>query len=280
MSSNRLGAQERDAARLALVRESEHDMECDPSDPYVADAAGATTSVTRLTKRQYRVATDPAVLLNDLLEIAESEYAPFLTGMTRRNKARSDAPSFASAKNGALGRELRPAFVRRLDRAGRHPIDPERAIEVIKAALDAMRAVGVEEAKWAVVTNRRFLFGLTHKEIARELGCGRSTVTEYLQKAEGWIRAYAREQDWIAAYLYTDTSRGDAAVARYHIRDEHEKKTPEQWLATADFAHITVMDPDGWDCAAPDGPAGWNAPLSREEFEQRLMRSTIGLTRR
>jgi len=54
------------------------------------------------------------------------------------------------------------------------------------------------------------------------------------------------------------------------------KKTPDAWLLTDEFAGITVIDPDGWNRADPDGLEGWNTPLTRDDFTRRLMRSTIG----
>lgn len=45
-------------------------------------------------------------------------------------------------------------------------------------------------------------------------------------------------------------------------------KTPEAW--SADFG-VEILDPDGW----RDGTRSWYAPITRDEFIERLMVSTI-----
>ena len=49
---------------------------------------------------------------------------------------------------------------------------------------------------------------------------------------------------------------------------ELERKTPAEWLATADYDGITILDPDGWD--RTDFEASWNEPITRHEFTVRL----------
>ena len=52
-----------------------------------------------------------------------------------------------------------------------------------------------------------------------------------------------------------------------------ETMTAEQWLATPYFQNYTVLDPDGWDRKNFD--VSWNEKIDRDEFQRRLMQSTI-----
>jgi len=100
---------------------------------------------------------------------------------------------------------------------------------------------------------------------------------------------YGDKTDWIRLWALARKRQGlpsdseDWGEAfRIPAKDmgTQEKKTPDQWLATDEFAHIFVMDPDGWNRSAPDGPEGWNTALTHEDFERRLMLCTIGPARR
>jgi len=53
------------------------------------------------------------------------------------------------------------------------------------------------------------------------------------------------------------------------------KKTPDEWLQTDEFKHITILDPDGWNRQAEDWDKEWNTPLTKEEFTNKMMMSTI-----
>lgn len=48
--------------------------------------------------------------------------------------------------------------------------------------------------------------------------------------------------------------------------------TPEEWCLLLD---ASVMDPDGW----RDGTRGWDEPITRDEFDRRLIRCTIDARR-
>jgi hypothetical protein len=49
-------------------------------------------------------------------------------------------------------------------------------------------------------------------------------------------------------------------------------RTPEFWMKATG---IQVCDPDGWDRKAESGPGSWWWPITRAEFIQRAMRSTV-----
>ena len=51
------------------------------------------------------------------------------------------------------------------------------------------------------------------------------------------------------------------------------KKTSDQWLKEPQFLGYVVMDPDGWDRMRFD--KSWTEEITEEEFNKRLMRSTI-----
>ena len=51
-----------------------------------------------------------------------------------------------------------------------------------------------------------------------------------------------------------------------------EVKTPEEWQDELD---VIILDPDGW--REDDTP--WTKPITREEFETRLVNSTIDISR-
>lgn len=52
-----------------------------------------------------------------------------------------------------------------------------------------------------------------------------------------------------------------------------ELRTSQEW---ADAYDIVVVDPDGWDrSSAASFERSWSEAITREEFERRLMRSTI-----
>ena len=52
-----------------------------------------------------------------------------------------------------------------------------------------------------------------------------------------------------------------------------DMKTPEEWLATEEYAGHTVLDPDGWN--RRDFQNSWREPLTKEEFDARLSKSTV-----
>lgn len=53
-------------------------------------------------------------------------------------------------------------------------------------------------------------------------------------------------------------------------------RTPERWLAT-DFKGYKILDPYGW----RESPGlSWNEPITREDFWDRMMRSTIQAPRK
>lgn len=214
-----------------------------PDDPYLQDAAGTVAAQNRGTKRAMaragrlaaahdvagdeeetadaapaapakppRPKVDPALLLNDLLEIeaideANAPYARYADGFTRTSRV---AGSGAGDPNGALGRELRPSFVAFLIRR-LHQNDEELAGHVVAAMLGELRASGEQERKWAGALSLRLCWNLTQREIARDLGIDQSTVARYLRAAEAWLVDYLERQDWVRAYLYHD------AAPRYHI---------------------------------------------------------------
>ena len=47
-----------------------------------------------------------------------------------------------------------------------------------------------------------------------------------------------------------------------------EMKTPDEWC---EELGASVMDPDGW----RDGTRSWEEPITRKEFDERLIRCTI-----
>ena len=64
----------------------------------------------------------------------------------------------------------------------------------------------------------------------------------------------------------------DAGDRSHHAGCRFEERTPAEWC---DELGVVVMDPDGWDRQAADWEAEWARPLTREEFERRLNRSTV-----
>lgn len=52
-----------------------------------------------------------------------------------------------------------------------------------------------------------------------------------------------------------------------------EKKSSRDWM---DEMKIVVMDPDGWN--RQDFDNSWNEMITREEFMNRVMKSTVMLT--
>lgn len=52
-----------------------------------------------------------------------------------------------------------------------------------------------------------------------------------------------------------------------------ELKNAEGWLATSDYAGVTVLDPDGWD--RKNFEHSWAEELTREEFDSRLTLCTV-----
>ncbi len=52
-------------------------------------------------------------------------------------------------------------------------------------------------------------------------------------------------------------------------------KTPEQWLQEDEFSHIKILDPDGW---RGKGAPAWDAPIDRNEFQQRLVKCTVDMS--
>lgn len=64
---------------------------------------------------------------------------------------------------------------------------------------------------------------------------------------------------------------GGLREALHALDTAHDLRTPEQWLATPEFAHVEVIDPDGW----REPGADWHRPISRGEFDERLARCTI-----
>lgn len=184
-----------------------------PGDPYLADAAGAKRAGERGTQRAMTKAggcADPALLLNDVLEIdalgeQDAAYARYSDGFTRTSRVQGSGDP-----NGALGRELRPSFVAFLIRR-LHQNDEALAGHAVAAILGELRAAGEQERKWAGALALRLCWNLTQREIARDLGLDQSTVGRYLHAAEAWLVDYLERQDWVRAYLYND------AAPRYHI---------------------------------------------------------------
>lgn len=52
-----------------------------------------------------------------------------------------------------------------------------------------------------------------------------------------------------------------------------EKKTPSEWLETAQYAGIVITDPGGWDYR--DFESDWGKPITDDEFWVKLCRSTV-----
>jgi pyruvate/2-oxoacid:ferredoxin oxidoreductase beta subunit len=53
------------------------------------------------------------------------------------------------------------------------------------------------------------------------------------------------------------------------------EKSPDEWLKEPEFTGIIIRDPDGWDRSAKDWNKEWNTPLTRLEFQRKLMFSSI-----
>lgn len=53
-----------------------------------------------------------------------------------------------------------------------------------------------------------------------------------------------------------------------------ELHTPDMWQV---ITGVTVLDPDGW--RSPNAKS-WYEPISREEFERRVITSTVSIKRR
>jgi hypothetical protein len=53
------------------------------------------------------------------------------------------------------------------------------------------------------------------------------------------------------------------------------KLSADQWLATPEFSYLEIYDPDGWRRDAPGRKLEWETPITRAEFQHRLMYSTI-----
>ena len=53
------------------------------------------------------------------------------------------------------------------------------------------------------------------------------------------------------------------------------KKTPDEWLGEPEFEGYVILDPDGWNRQAKDWDKEWKTPLTKEEFNNKLMMSTI-----
>lgn len=53
------------------------------------------------------------------------------------------------------------------------------------------------------------------------------------------------------------------------------KKTPKQWMKTKEYKGLVIHDPDGWNRQAKDWDKEWNTPLTHDEFQKKLMFSTI-----
>lgn len=51
------------------------------------------------------------------------------------------------------------------------------------------------------------------------------------------------------------------------------KKKPEEWLQEPEYKLYKIIDPDGWD--RKNFEEDWNKPITKEEFDQKLMYSTI-----
>lgn len=57
---------------------------------------------------------------------------------------------------------------------------------------------------------------------------------------------------------------------------EPVKKTSEDWVRSQEFVGLVVMDPDGWDRHPDRFQKAWHEDkITRQEFEQRLLSSTI-----
>lgn len=179
-----------------------------PRDPYVIDLHGALDRKVTMESRAHRRPTDPAVLIDDLLEIRgdDRDYEVYADGMTRRYKG--EAPGTLDC---ATGRELRPGFVSFLDR--RNYGDDDAGNAAVTRILEDLRAAGGEERKWALAVTLRLLWGLTHQEIARETKQDRSTVSKHLKLAEVWLSEYIAREEWVWAYI-----AGDAAVRMRIVR--------------------------------------------------------------
>lgn len=54
-------------------------------------------------------------------------------------------------------------------------------------------------------------------------------------------------------------------------------RTPNEWLKEPEFKLFTIIDPDGWD--RKNFKEDWEKPLTKEEFNQKLMLSTIMIKR-
>jgi hypothetical protein len=61
------------------------------------------------------------------------------------------------------------------------------------------------------------------------------------------------------------------------MSEEHALRSTPEWLREPEYQYVRVIaDPDGWDRSSPEAfNASWSEKIPRDEFEQRLGRSTI-----
>ena len=52
-----------------------------------------------------------------------------------------------------------------------------------------------------------------------------------------------------------------------------ELRTPEGWLAQPEYKGVDILDPDGWD--RKNFKISWNTPISKDDFERRMVQCTI-----
>lgn len=122
-----------------------------------------------------------------------------------------------------------------------------------------------EETGWPNITHDgclmyENLFSTDRDEVARwaenNAACGAKSIRTTISNVD---RDQRERRQILASY--------EAAVAQLAV-----KRTPEEWLETTLYQNIEVLDPDGWDRS--DFERSWAEPITRGEFERRLMLST------
>lgn len=124
----------------------------------------------------------------------------------------------------------------------------------------------VREPRYVVFKLKDMIKYLTTEELAVVEGIGIKLNRSRALDGRPPFNAVVVEQDW-----------PEFEMVWHSIERRCALRTPEEWCAMLGFK---VLDPDGWRAGCRYGEQAWDKPITREEFQQRALLSTVSdLTR-